>query len=71
MDVMDDRSSTVIVRRIALGALFAILVALTVYYIGARSSEDGTRRDDSPAAELGVGASAGDPKTNAHEPSNR
>ncbi len=68
---MDNRSSTITVRRIALGALFAILVALAVLYIRGRSSEEGTRSDDSPAAELGVGGSAGNPKTNAHEGSNR
>lgn len=47
------------VRAIALVALGALLVAFAVLYYQARASEDGTSRDESPAAEAGLGAPNG------------
>jgi len=42
------------VRAIALVALVALLVAFAILYFQARSSESGTSRDESPAAEAGL-----------------
>jgi hypothetical protein len=47
------------VRAIALVALGALLVAFAVLYFQARASEGGTQRDDSPAAEAGLGTPNG------------
>lgn len=42
------------VRTIALAALVVLLAAFAIFYWKARTSERGTARDDSPAAEIGA-----------------
>lgn len=51
---MTNRPGQTIVRTLALVALAVILIGFGVRYFNARSSEDGTTRDDSPAAEAGL-----------------